>query len=189
MEITHEWENGPEILHAEVDGDASLYEVKLLEPILEEPTGTGTAVDREGTILKDNKGVYIDKVHLPIYAKCSPTAKIMDEFINSAKENIYTPNSMLTYLYTMQGYNILFSAYKDGDYYKPHRDECKLTVLFWFGEKNFDGGDLYLPAFDYTIPYGPNKIFMFPSCYAHEVTPISTDQKGFVRYCASAFIN
>lgn len=38
MEIRHEWENGPELLFAKLDDcDNELYELKLLEPILNEP--------------------------------------------------------------------------------------------------------------------------------------------------------
>ena len=101
----------------------------------------------------------------------------------------FTPNSAFQSLYSINGFNVLFSAYRNGDYYKPHRDTAKLTVLLWLGEKNFEGGDLYLPDFDYTIPYEPSKLIMFPSYYQHEVTEISTEKEGFVRYCASAFIN
>lgn len=189
MEIKHEWEHGPEIIYSSVDCQEIRHELKLLEPILNNPEDTGTATDEDGTAKKENKGIFFQEVYLPKYAPCSPTSNALEEFINAAKSYEYTPNSVFQGLYNIQGFNILFSAYKDKDYYKPHRDNTKLTALLWVGEKNFEGGDLYLPDFNYTIPYEPNKLIMFPSYYQHEVTPISTDQEGFVRYCASAFIN
>lgn len=189
MEIRHEWENGPELLFANCDAHEAKRELLLLEPILNPPEKTGTAKDTNGTARKDNRGVFLDQVYAPLYAECSPTSKILESFVKQAKESNFTPNSAFQALYIIEGFNVLFSAYRNGDYYKPHRDTAKLTALLWLGEKDFDGGDLYLPDFDYTINYEKNKLIMFPSYYQHEVTPISTDQEGFVRYCASAFIN
>jgi len=190
MEISHEWENGPELLFATVgNSDNELHELKLLEPILRKPKETGSALDQDGEPTKDNRGIFLNEVYAPIYAECSPVSKTLEAFVKTAKEAQYTPNSAFQGLYSIEGFNVLFSAYRDGDHYKAHRDKAKMTALFWLGEKNFEGGDLYLPDFDYTIPYEPNKLIMFPSHYQHEVTPISTEKEGFVRYCASAFIN
>ena len=190
MEIRHEWKDGPEILFGQLDDCANeLHEIRLLEPILNEPEQTGTATDDQGNPKKSNRGVFFNEVYQPRYAESSPISKTLRSFIEATRSAPYTANSAFQSLYCMGGFDVLCSAYKNGDHYKAHRDSAKLTVLFWLGEKNFEGGDLHLPDFDYTIPYEPNKIFMFPSYYQHEVTPISTDQEGFVRYCASAFIN
>jgi len=189
MEITHEWQNGPELLFAKCDGDRARDELSILEPILKRPDQTGGAVDENGNQKKDNRGIFFHDVFSPEYAECSPTSSIIEGFIKNAQSMQFTPNSVMQGVYSTQGFNVLFSAYKNGDYYEAHRDTAKLTVLLWLGQKDFEGGDLYLPDFDYTIPYEPNKLIMMPSFYRHEVTPISTDQEGFVRYCASAFIN
>jgi len=189
MEITHEWQNGPELLFAKLDNcDNERHELKLLEPILHKPEETGTACDEDGSPRKSNRGIFLNEVYAPVYAECSPVSKTLESFVKTAKEGRYTPNSAFQGLYSIEGFNVLFSAYRNGDHYKAHRDTAKLTGLFWLGEKDFEGGDLYLPDFDYAIPYEPNKLIMFPSHYQHEVTPIITDQDNFVRYCATAFI-
>lgn len=189
MEIRHEWECGPELLFAKLDNcDNERHELKLLEPILNKPEETGTACDKDGKPKKKNRGIFFSDVYMPTYAECSPVSRTLEAFVKTAKEASYTPNSAFQGLYSIEGFNVLFSAYRNGDHYKAHRDTAKLTVLFWLGEKDFDGGDLYLPDFDYTISYEPNKLIMFPSYYQHEVTPIKTDKEGYVRYCASAFI-
>ena len=45
------------------------------------------------------------------------------------------------------------SYYEDGDYFKPHEDNCKLTVLNWMYKepKRFTGGDLVFPDYNKTI--------------------------------------
>lgn len=190
MEIKHQWENGPELLLTYLEQcEDERHELSLLEPILRKPEQTGTAVDEDGNPRKDNRGIFFNEIYAPIYAECSPVSKTLEIFIKTAKEAHYTANSVFQGLYSINGFDVLFSAYRDGDYYEAHRDKAKLTALFWLGEKDFDGGDLYLPDFDYTIKYEPNKLIMFPSHYMHEVTKISTDKEGFVRYCVSAFIN
>ena len=189
MEIIHEWQNGPELLFAKCDGERAREELSRLEPILKKPDETGGAVKENGEQKKDNRGIFFQDIFNPDYAECSPTSLIIEEFVKKSQECEFTPNSIMQSLYSISGFNILFSAYRDGDYYEAHRDIAKLTILLWLGQKDFDGGDLYLPDFDYTIPYEQNKLIMMPSFYRHEVTKISTDQEGFVRYCASAFIN
>lgn len=189
MEIIHEWQNGPELLFAKCDGGKARDELSMLEPILQNPDETRGALGENGESKKSNQGIFFQEVFSPLYAQCSPTSLIIEDFVKKAQSCKFTPNSVMQALQSTKGFNLLFSAYKNGDYYEAHRDSAKLTVLLWLGEKEFDGGDLYLPDFDYTIQYEPNKLIMMPSFYRHEVTKISTEKEGFVRYCASAFIN
>ena len=190
MEIIHEWERGPELLRVTgLDCNAARTELSWMEVLLDKPEETGTATDEKGAPLKDNRGVFLSKIYAPEFALASPTSKLCEEIINKCQDAQYTPNSVFCAFYNMQGFNPLFSAYRNGDYYKPHRDTSKLTLLLWVGEHNFTGGDLYLPDFDYTIPFEQNTAIIFPSYYMHEVTQISTKEDGYVRYAVSAFIN
>lgn len=188
MEVTHEWQDGPELLTSHLVSADVATELGFLEEILEEPEETGSAKYDDGRVRKSNRGVFFSRTFQENYMKCSPTVKVMKGFTDYCKDLNFTANSAFQSLYTIEHLDVLFSAYRHGDYYKPHRDHCKLTALYWVGDKDFDGGDLYLPDFDYTIQYEPSKLIMFPAHYQHEVTPISTDKEGFVRYCVSAFI-
>lgn len=187
-QIRHDWADGPELLTSYYVSEEAKAELHGLEPVLEKPSETGSAKDEEGNDLKDNRGIYFNKVFQPLYAECSPTSRILESFIAKVGTAQLTPNSAFNAMHGMKGFDLLFSAYRNGDYYEAHRDESRITVLFWLGEKDFEGGDLYLPDFDYMIPYEQYRITMFPSYYRHEVTKISTEKEGFVRYCASAFI-
>ena len=189
MEINHEWENGPEILSSYIESSEARTELSFFEGALDDPDETGGALDFEMKVQKENKGIFFTKLFLPEYSKFSPTSKVMQGFVSQCKEKQFTANSVFQGLYISNDISLLFSAYKDGDYYKPHRDCSRFTALYWLGEKNFDGGDLHFPDFNHTVEYEPNKIFMFPSYYRHEVPRVSTDKEGFVRYCVSAFIN
>lgn len=189
MEVIYESNKGAELLTAKCDPELALHEIKQAEPVFSEPKDTGSAENEDGTVRKQNRGVFMESIYTPLYAECSPIALVLKEFVQTAKQIDFTHHSAFQSLYLIDGFTVLFSGYKNGDYYKAHRDSVKLTALLWLGEKKFSGGDFYFPDFNHTIPYEQGKLIMFPSYYRHEVTPISTDQEGFVRYCASAFIN
>ena len=190
MNITHEWENGPELLRITgFETKDAATELSWMLPILDKPEDTGTAVEKDGTPRKDNRGIFFAKIYTPEFAEASPCSRLCEAVINECREKPYTPNSAFCAFYNMQGFDPLFSAYRNGDYYKAHRDQARLTLLLWLGEKNFTGGDLYLPDFDYTIPFEPDTAIIFPSHYQHEVTKVETEQEGYVRFVVSAFIN
>lgn len=68
----------------------------------------------------------------------------------------------------------LISFYRDGDYYTPHFDDAYTTqiIYLWPGEKDFDGGELYFPEFDYEITVKNNSCLYFPGAAVHGVKPI-----------------
>lgn len=190
MEIIHEWENGPEVIFIKnIDISDAKKEIEWMLPVLEKPEETGTAYEEDNkTPRKDNKGIFLDKIYTPLYSECSPVSKIFSSAIETIKKAEFTLNSCMNNFYNTHGYSCLVSAYKDQDYYKPHRDIAKMTMLLWLGKKNFEGGDLIFNDFDYTIPYEEGLMVVFPSYYHHEVTQVKTFEKGYVRYCATAFI-
>lgn len=189
MEITHSWD-GPEFLRITgLDTKDAVTELSWMLPILDKPEDTGTAREEDGTPKKDNRAIFFNKIYMPEFAEASPCVRLCEQIITECKDKPYTPNSVFCAFYKMEGFNPLFSAYRNGDYYKAHRDVACLTLLLWLGEHNFTGGDLYLPDFDYTIPFEPDTAIIFPSYYRHEVTKVETEQEGYVRFVVSAFIN
>ena len=190
MNIRHEWRDGPEIIF--IDGlsmNSELNEVQVASSALKDPKDSGSAEHLDGKLKKQNSSIFASELYREHFYKCSSVYSTVERILQAIKERPFTANSYFNYVKGTFFCDILFSAYANDDYYEPHADNAKLTMLMWLGERNFAGGDLYLPDFDYWIPYDQNKAFIFPSHYQHEVTPISTDQEGFVRYCASAFIN
>lgn len=190
MNITHEWQRGPELLRITgLDTKDAVTELSWMLPILDKPEDTGTAKTPDGSPMKDNRGMFFSKIYTPEFALASPCSKICESIVEACKNLSYTPQSAFCAFYNVEGFNPLFSAYRNGDYYEAHRDQARLTLLLWLGDHNFTGGDLYLPDFDYTIPFEPDTAIVFPSHYRHEVTKVETEQEGFVRFVVSAFIS
>lgn len=185
----HSWD-GPEFLRITgLDTKDAVTELSWMLPILSKPENTGTGLSEGGVHKKNNSGVFFDTIYTLDFAEASPCTRLCKAIINECREKHYTPNSVFCAFDTMEGFTPLFSAYRNGDYYKAHRDNAKLTLLLWLGEHSFTGGDLYLPDFDYTIKFEPNTAIIFPSYYLHEVTKVESEKEGYVRFVVSAFIN
>lgn len=181
--------NGPEILRVEGINTSDIYtELSWMLPILEKPEKTG-AIPLNGELQKENEGIFFSEIYLPKYIDASPAIRLCNEIIKECQSIKFEPSSAFNHLYVTNGFDPLFSAYRNGDYYKAHRDVSNITMLIWVGEHNFTGGDLHFPDFDFTVPFEPNTGLIFPSHYLHEVTKVETEQEGYVRFAVSAFIN
>jgi len=88
----------------------------------------------------------------------------------------------------------MISYYENSDYYDTHCDVYNFTILIWFYKKPklYGGGDLILPETNTLIENKHNRIFIFPSYYLHQVTPINffdkTNELGFGRYTITHFL-
>ena len=95
-------------------------------------------------------------------------------------------------------YNNLVSYYEDGNDYYTHRDSCVYTNLSWFYKepKQYSGGDLYFPEYDYTIEAKNNRSLYFISSLKHQATKLQMPRQsiddygsfsGLGRYAISKF--
>lgn len=163
-------------------------EADLLSPTFDVPKNTGAAKDEKGNVKKQNKGVFFTKIYKPEFAFASPISIQVHKVVTTLQNKQYTALSQINFLKNISAYDVLLSAYKNGDYYKSHQDVSVLTLLFWFGKENFTGGDLIFTDFNHTVPFKSNRAILFPSYYSHEVTETKSDDENYVRYCATAFL-
>lgn len=163
-------------------------EAQLLSPAFKEPNKTGSAEKEGGGFKKQNSGIFFNEIYTPNFAFSSPMTASLHKIVEIAKEREYTAFSLMNYFKNISGYNVLLSGYKNGDYYESHRDASVLTLLFWFGEENFTGGDLIFTDFDHTVLFKSNRAILFPSYYSHEITEIKSNSENYVRFSATAFL-
>ncbi len=86
----------------------------------------------------------------------------------------------------------MIAYYEDTQYYEPHTDTVKYSVLIWVYKepKKFKGGDLILTDLKQTIECKNNRLVLFPGMLFHEVTEIKMKGKyklGDGRYCIVHF--
>ena len=86
----------------------------------------------------------------------------------------------------------MIAYYEDTQYYEPHTDTCKYSILIWINKepKKFTGGDLILPDLKTKIECKNNRLVLFPGMMFHEVTEVKMKGKyklGDGRYCIVHF--
>jgi Rps23 Pro-64 3,4-dihydroxylase Tpa1-like proline 4-hydroxylase len=150
------------------------------EKKLELTANSGAARDKEGNLLKTNKGLFLEDIY-------SEPMKFSNYLRLSSKQFEYLPFSELNEkdnnfeFFSKNFYNTrtLFSYYQDNDYYLTHRDASEFTFIFWlFKEpKQFTGGDLILNDIDYRVEIKNNSGILFPSKAMHTVEPVIMKDK------------
>jgi hypothetical protein len=148
---------------------------EYIKPYLQPPSETGSAKDLEdGTPSKINKAIFLNTLH--------PIPRFTKNLVRTYKHKIYNhpevqsdPSSVYYNIALSDVHGHLISYYnEDNSQYKAHQDSSIITCLLWFfnGDKNFTGGELYLPDHDITIPCQHNTGIIFPSSVRHEVKPL-----------------
>lgn len=193
MEIKHNWENAEYLFIKNICSEDELRlcknELEILSFGLERPEKTKSAIDENGKLKKENRGIFFNDVYVPKFGDYSPCTQVVEKAIKVSRNGNYTPHSIFNYVsHKLIGYNLLFSAYSNNDYYEAHRDAATLTLLFWLKNKNFTGGNLKFTDFNEEIPFEDNSVIIFPSHYQHEVSKVNTSEDDYVRYVISAFL-
>lgn len=193
MEIQHNWTRAEYLFIRNVCSEDELRlcknELEILSFGLETPEKTRSATHEDGRLKKQNRGVFFSEMYALAFSDCSPCMRVIDEVIRIVRSDNYTPHSTINYIaHNFLEYDLLFSAYSNGDYYEAHRDQGTLTLLFWVKNKDFVGGNLKFTDFDEEILFEDNSIIIFPSHYQHEVSKVNTSEDGYVRYVVSAFL-
>lgn len=161
-------------------------ENKLLPP---EMTGTSTEKGT-GKPRKENSGLFLDEFYKN--RNFSSILNINRKVFSALNDEIYSKRPIFRYLLTANSDSTLLNYYEDGNYYKPHVDNCVYTVLSYFFKepKQFTGGNFRLVDYDLEFEIKNNMVIYMPSCYLHEALPVTMEnnQKGYGRYCISQFM-
>jgi len=163
-----------------------LSEIEYLKKFTMSADMTGSATTLDGTFLKQNKGIYFNHFYNNDDIKLfSPTFRCMlrlesEEVFNAIRnyDNIFAHFIPMRFRKENEfPTDALLSFYYDSDYYKLHTDSTLYTAVLWIHEepKQFTGGDFYFHHEDGTVELVEcknNRMVIFPSFYAHEVTAV-----------------
>lgn len=169
--------------------DFLTYDDKLMPPDV-----TGSGAYEDGQLKKQNKGIWLDEVYKnrDISDILTIGRKIFDN--QEIRKEIFHHNWLWSgWANNIGEFNTLLSYYEDSDHYDSHFDSSYFThLIHLFKEpKEFQGGELYFPDFDYKLDNVSNRLLIFPSSIDHEVLHISMDSdkkgKGKGRYSITQF--
>lgn len=166
-----------------------IAEYSLLKEKLKSPDKTSSAQD-DGKILKENNSVFLSEVYSAEYSFVSPASRVFENIYKEMKQHSFPVKSTMNYFKAAEGLNnILLSEYRNGDYYKPHRDASSLTMLIWPMPKTFNGGSLVLTDFNHKISCYQNTGLIFPSHYLHEVEEVFYRDEESKRVTYTGFVS
>jgi len=157
-------------------------------------TQHGNVAVKDGIDQADCYRVSIERNYTQEGRKMSDILNLMDKFrTDEFHKHIFdTCKIYRGFEYTTVD-STLISYYEDTQYYKPHADLAKYSVLIWvFKEpKKFTGGDLILTDLDLKIECKNNRMVLFPGMCLHEVTEIKMkkgkNKLGDGRWCIVHF--
>ena len=142
-----------------------------------------------GNLLKRNSGVFLYEYYKDNHENSHilKHSKIFDPLFI---ESICNLHWVFKYLKYSDKDGILLNYYDSDDYYEAHFDCSTLTCIRWlYNEpKQFTGGELYFPEFDYSLNCYNNTGILFPSCVLHEVSKVNLKTEKFGRYSIAQFI-
>lgn len=172
-----------EIIWKELEYYCSDYDNFFLSP-----ESTGGAMDGPKYI-KKNAGLFLQE------AWARPNCSAINRFISPVLM-AYPKSDWVDKNYYFQDHqwnqiSVLISHYKDGDYYKPHRDLTMATHCLWLYKepKKFEGGEFKFTDYDLTIEGKNNSMVIFPGPIKHEVSEVKNLSTNPLdgRFCVSYF--
>lgn len=138
---------------------------------------TGSAGNTLGIPKKRNTGLFVNEIYRNVeFSSVLVLARTLlsDSYLKHTISNI---NDVYFDLYDSINSDIcLVQAYANGDYYKPHRDDCIFTSICCFTKepRTYSGGLLHFPKHEYLLDLQDNQCIIFPSRIEHGVTEVKT---------------
>ena len=165
-----------------------LYEIGAYKSP-EDPDGPGTAYE-DGVALKGAKGIHLDTAY---------ESRDMSDIL-SINRQLFDKDLSVELIKNSPYFRYLSKCDKDytkvhyyaqGDYYKPHTDQCAITAISWFYTKprGFFGGEFIIEK-QIQVDSLNNRMVIFPSILEHEVREVimQENQPGKGRYSISQFL-
>lgn len=162
---------------------------------LENPEDTGSAVDTQGNLLKNNKSIFLDDIYSD--RKFSNILSVNRKIFDFSSEIFRSSESWFFRNLMSNMDTTLISYYESGGYYRKHIDASLATCLTWFYQepKKFEGGNIILNYEDCNIEIEVenNKCLIFPSIIHHTVSDVimnnnETNSKNG-RFCMTQFLH
>ena len=178
------------------------------------PSDAGAAINDNGKLLANKKGLFLDSVY--------PNRKISNILTCNRKlftnlRSICDSNESWFFRYLNGNYDqTILSYYENEDYYDAHSDQSIMTSLTWLYKepKKFEGGDLYFKdtinnfseyysnklsegkspsSYLEKIEVKNNRMLIFPSMIPHQVDSVKMDSeyknKGLGRFVIASLMN
>lgn len=161
-------------LYDPIEYSSIMRETEFLFSKLGSPDKTNAAQNDDGTRRKSGKGLFLDDIYADRNVSDILTIG-RKPFLNYEVNKEISLFSLYYKLWPQTNHDCtLLQYYDNNDYYDSHVDKSLFTMIYTYFKtpKNFFGGDLKFPEFDYYLPIENNQLILFPSIIQHAVTKV-----------------
>lgn len=163
-------------------------EIELLKYFELSPEHTQSAF-YNGKYIKKNKGIFVDEIFYNNELKNK--SKILNinkkTYENETIKIIKNINLIWSLLQTSNKNTTLISYYKNSDYFLPHTDMASVTILSYFVEPNFSGGELVFDESEIKIEIEDNLVVYMLGSLLHSVESVSSPPEVSSRISMAQF--
>lgn len=163
-------------------------EIEFLTPKMWTPETALAAMDENG-YKKTAKGIPLDVV----YAQRSVSDILTLNrkwFDDEVVSELVKCHPFYGFMEICNSDTTLLNCYRDGDYYRSHRDLATLSAVTFFVTEGVTGGDFHFTDHNnYTIESKNNRAVIFPSAIRHSVDVVHTQNETQGRYSMAQFFS
>jgi hypothetical protein len=147
---------------------------------------TGVAKDNKQNPKKTGTGLFLDE----LYVNNREASDIL-----TANRKIFTPeiqeysakfDIVFECIKESNQDTTLLNYYVEGQNYKPHKDQARISAVTFLRDGNFKGGEFSFPEQGVTIGALHNRMVVFPGCATHSAMPV---HGGGTRISIAQFID
>ena len=180
MDITfHRVKNLPYILVNDVFTENELeeitQEVQDLKRFFLRAEKTGSVYDERGNSNKTGAGLFLDTLYSE-NRKASAILKANRKiFAQEFLDHAISFDIVFGYIRGSNHDSTLLNYYQEGQQYKPHTDNARISSVTFLKDGCFEGGEFSFPEQEVTIDALHNRSVIFPSCTTHSAMPVYGD--------------
>lgn len=136
------------------------------------PEKTGVAFDANKTAKKTGTGLFLDRLYVDNREASDILTANRKIFGPEIQEYAAKFDIIFEYIKWSNNDATLLNYYREGQEYKAHIDDPRISAVTFLREGFFEGGEFSFPEQDVTIDALHNRTVIFPSCTTHSAMPV-----------------
>lgn len=152
------------------------------------PGTTKSAADEQGNFQKTGQGVFLDALYKSDRSKSDILASFRKLFDPGLASGLAEHDASFMHLRNANTDCTLLNYYWNNQYYRPHRDNCALTAVWFDVFGKVEGGRFIFPEYEIAVELKSNRLVLFHGCIQHGANEVEAEPDAF-RVSIAKFIN
>jgi len=133
---------------------------------------TGVAKDEKQNSKKTGTGLFLDELYADNREASDILTANRKTFSTKIQEYAAKFDVVFECIKESNHDTTLLNYYVEGQNYKPHKDQARISSVTFLRDGNFTGGEFSFPEQKVTIEALHNRMVIFPGCATHSALPV-----------------